>query len=233
MRILKNTCLSVSSRCPPLRDGLLRLLKPPEHFFPDQARWEREYASGGWDWLKSDDERVHNHVIAAYCARFGPDAAILDVGCGEGVLHDMLARAGYRRYVGIDISPTAIERMASRSDSRTRFLVANAETLALQDQFDIVVLNEVLYYFRDPMAVLTRLRTMISTGACIIISMADVGFRATLRHQKIWQDIETVMPVLDGISLRYARGLCRTIRIFSVSGSTAAVLQDRPQASPT
>jgi 2-polyprenyl-3-methyl-5-hydroxy-6-metoxy-1,4-benzoquinol methylase len=223
VRILKNACLSVSSQCPPLRNGLLRLLKPPEQFFPDQARWDREYASGGWEWLKSEDERLHNHIIAAYCARFGRDAAILDVGCGEGVLHDMLARSGYRRYVGIDISPTAIERMASRRDSRTRFLVANAETLALPDQFDIVVINEVLYYFRDPLAVLTRLGAMISAGACIIISMADVGFRATLRHQKLWQDIETVMPMLDGISLRYAKGLNRTIRIFGLSGATAAI----------
>jgi 2-polyprenyl-3-methyl-5-hydroxy-6-metoxy-1,4-benzoquinol methylase len=224
VRILKNACLSVSSQCPPLRDGLLRFLKPPEHFFPDQARWEREYASGGWERLKSEDERLHNLIIAAYCARFGQDAAILDVGCGEGVLHDMVARTGYRRYVGVDISVTAIERMAPRGDSRTRFLVANAETLALQDQFDIVVLNEVLYYFRDPLAVLTRLGAMISAGGCMIISMADVGFRAALRHQKIWQDIEAVMPMLDGISLRYAKGLHRTIRIFGVSGEPAAML---------
>lgn len=221
MRLLKNACLSVSSRCPPLRDALLRLLQPPEYFFPDQARWDREYASGGWEWLKGHDERVHNHIIAAYCARFGPDAAILDVGCGEGVLHDMLARAGYRQYVGIDLSPTAIERMASRHDSRTRFLVADAETLALQDRFDIVVLNEVLYYFRDPIAVLTRLRAMVSGGACII-SMADVGFRATLRNQKIWHDTAADMPILDGMSLSYTKGLRRTIRIFGVPGSTAA-----------
>jgi SAM-dependent methyltransferase len=222
VRILKNACVSVSSRCPPLRDGLLRLLKPQEHFFADQAQWEREYASGRWEWLKSDDERVHNHVIAAYCARFGPDAAILDVGCGEGVLHDMLTRTGYRQYVGVDISPTAIERIASRANNRTRFLVANAETLALPDRFDIVILNEVLYYFRDPMAVLTRLRAMASGGACII-SMADVGFRATLRNQKIWQDSEAAMPVLDGMSLRYAGGLRRAIRIFGVHPSTAAI----------
>lgn len=217
MQILKNACLSVSSRCPPLRDGLLRLLKPPEHFLADKAQWDREYASGGWEWLKSDDERVHNYIIAAYCTRFGPDAAILDVGCGEGVLHGLLARAGYRQYVGIDVSQTAIERMASRADSRTRFLVANAETLALQDQFDLVVINEVLYYFRDPMATLARLRAMVPAGA-FIISMADVGFRATLRIQRMWQDIETAMPMLDGISMCYAKGLRRTVRIFGVPG---------------
>lgn len=222
MRILKNACLSVSSRCPPLRNGLLRLLTPPEHFFPDQGQWDREYASGDWEWLKGDDERVHNYTIAAYCTWFGPDAAILDIGCGEGVLHDLLARDGYRQYVGVDLSRTAIERMASRADSRTRFLVANAETLALQDRFDIVVINEVLYYFRNPMAALGRLRTMVPDGV-FIISMADVGFRATLRIQKIWQDLETAMPMLDGVSMRYAKGLRRTIRIFGMPGSTRAM----------
>jgi SAM-dependent methyltransferase len=222
VRQLKNAFLNASSRCPPLRDGLLRLLRPPERFFPDQAQWDREYATGEWEWLKSDDERVHNYIIAAYCTRFGPDAAILDVGCGEGVLHALLARAGYRQYVGVDISPTAIERMASRTDNRTRFMVADAETLALQDQFDLVVLNEALYLFRDPMAVLTRLRAMVPAGA-FIISMADFGFRATLRIQKTWQDIETTMPMLDGMSLRYAKGLHRRIRIFGVSGTTTVM----------
>jgi 2-polyprenyl-3-methyl-5-hydroxy-6-metoxy-1,4-benzoquinol methylase len=203
-----------------LRDALLRLLPAPEHFFPDQARWEHEYAGGGWEWLKSDDERLHHHIIAAYCDRFGPDAAILDVGCGEGVLHAMLERSGYRRYVGIDISETAIDRMASRSDSRTCFLAANAEALALPERFDVVVVNEVLYYFRDPMAVLARLGTMVSAGACIIVSMAETGFRATLRNQKIWRDLETSLRLLDGISLHYAKGLSRTVRIFGAPHPT-------------
>lgn len=221
MQTLKNVCLDLGSRCPPLRNGLLRLLKPPEHLLADQGQWDREYSTGGWEWLKGDDERVHNYIIAAYCTRFGPDAAILDVGCGEGVLHDLLARDGYRQYVGVDLSRTAIERMASRADSRTQFLVANGETLALQDRFDIVVINEVMYYFRDPMAALNRLRAMVPAGV-FIISMADVGFRATLRIQKIWQDIERAMPMLDGMSVTYAKGLRRKIRIFGVPGSTWA-----------
>lgn len=222
MQTLKNACLSASSRCPPLRNGLLRFLRPPPHFFPDEAQWDSEYATGRWEWLKCDDERVHNYIIAAYCTRFGPDAAILDVGCGEGVLHNLLTRDGYRQYVGIDLSSTAIDRMASRRDNRTHFLVANAETLALEARFDIVVLNEVLYYFRDPIAALSRLRAMAPAGV-FIISMADLGFRATLRIQRIWQDIGASMPMLDGTSLRYAKGLHRTIRIFGVPGTTWAM----------
>jgi len=201
-----------------LRDGLLRLLSPPKHFFADHAQWDREYATGEWEWLNNDDERVHNYIIAAYCTRFGPDVAILDVGCGQGVLHDLLTRTGYRRYVGVDLSPTAIQRIAPRADSRTHFLVGNAETLALQAEFDIVVINEVMYYFRDPMAALDRLRAMVPAGV-FIISMADVGFRATLRIQRIWQEINAAMPILDGMSLQYASGLRRTIRIFGVPGS--------------
>ena len=231
MSLLKNACLSVSSGCPPIRDGLLRILRSSADLYSDQARWEREYASGGWEWLKGDDERVHNYIIAAYHTRFGPDAAILDVGCGEGVLQNLLARTGYRHYVGIDLSPTAIERVAARADSRTQFVVGNAETLALEGEFDIVVINEVMYYFRDPIAVLSRLRAMVPAGV-FIISMADVGFRATLRIQKIWQDIDAAMPMLDGMSLRYARGLHRTIRIFGVPGSTWANLCDRTRLFP-
>ena len=69
------------------------------------------------------------------------------------------------------------------------------------------------------MAALAHLGTMVSAGAGIIVSMAETGFRATLRNQKIWRDLEKSLPLLDGITLHYAKGLARTIRIFGVPGA--------------
>jgi 2-polyprenyl-3-methyl-5-hydroxy-6-metoxy-1,4-benzoquinol methylase len=212
--LVKSGLLATAARCGPVRNALLRMLPLQQAWLTKPDLWDRQYAAGGWAWLNSDSERVHNHIIAACCGRRGAEAAILDVGCGEGVLHGILRGLGYGRYVGIDVAPTAIDRVASRTDARTRFQVADARSFETAERFDIVVLNEVLYCFPDPPAVARHLSRLLATTGCLIVSMAESGLRESLRNQKIWNDIGCgPQPIDDDILLRTA-GVSRQIRIL-------------------
>lgn len=214
MQIAKRAILTLSAHCAPLRDGLLRAMPPRDRMGQYSDRWEREYAANGWAWLNNNSERLHNHLIAAYCSRLGPDASVLDVGCGEGVLQAILERFGYARYLGIDVAATAVARMASRADGRTRFQVADATTFTTDERFDAVVLNEVLYYFADPAAVLARLARLAHVRGYLVVSMAQVGMRDALLNQRIWRDADRLLHPVDRVSLRYAGGGSRTIAMF-------------------
>jgi SAM-dependent methyltransferase len=212
--LVKSALLAAAARSDPVRSVLRRMLPPEEGRLPEPDQWDREYAAGGWAWLNSDSERVHNHIIAACCGRRGAEAAILDVGCGEGVLHAILRRFGYGRYVGIDIAPTAIDHVASRSDARTRFQVADARSFETAERFDIVVLNEVLYYFPDPPVVVRHLSRLLVEEGCLIVSMAESGVREAIRNQQIWNDLgRGPQPIDDDILLRTA-GISRQIRML-------------------
>jgi SAM-dependent methyltransferase len=222
----KYALLAASTRWPLLLNVLVRLLPPGDALAGD---WDTEYASGGWDWLADLGQVPHNFVIAGYCSRLRPQAAILDVGCGEGTLHAILRQLGYRLYVGIDISAAAVERVAARTDERTRFLVVDGERFETNDRFDIIVLNEVLYYSRQPLRVIAHLSTLLAPDGLFIISMCQAGFRDALRKQLIWRDIGAGYQVLKQISLDDGGGLPRIIKVIHPrEPAVSAVHGNRP-----
>jgi SAM-dependent methyltransferase len=194
---------------------ILSRLLPNKHIAADLHRpWEEEYAQGGWDWLQRHSETPHNHVIAALAGNMKPRGAILDVGCGKGVLHSILQRQGYERYVGIDLSPTAVAAASADAAANAEFMVCDALDFHTDIHFDAIILNEVLYYFPDPASDLQNLSRALKTGGIFIISMARAGVRDALAKQLIWRSLRHNFEVLEQISLHYTTGLPRTVAVL-------------------
>src|SRR5687767_13442204 len=51
-----------------------------------KAAWEEQYRAGRWSFMRGLDESARYAVIAAFVRRLAPGGAVLDVGCGEGLL---------------------------------------------------------------------------------------------------------------------------------------------------
>lgn len=175
------------------------------------ADWDKSYREGGWSWLGSPEERPHHYVIASIAAAYGA-TTILDVGCGEGHTHAALRGIGYRRYLGIDLSPSAIETASGAADERTRFLAADAETFKTDERFDVIIFNEMIYCFERPSDVLAHYEPMLNEGGFCIISMGLSSFRQVLLTERIWRDLGQGREVLASHSLFRPNGPLRTIK---------------------
>src|ERR1700761_4332374 len=90
--------LQAASAKPELRRVMQRLLPPRRPLDYDAAKWDAEYSGGGWAHLRSLVELARYQVIAGWCARLAPAGAVLDLGCGEGILVTPLRQAGYGTY---------------------------------------------------------------------------------------------------------------------------------------
>ncbi|HEV8240897.1 MAG TPA: class I SAM-dependent methyltransferase [Thermoanaerobaculia bacterium] len=151
--------------------------------------WEEGYRSGRWAFMRELDEAARYAVIAAFAQRLAPGGAVLDLGCGEGLLVDALRPLGYRKYFGIDLSEAAIAQAASRADASTTFLAADAEGEPPAGPWNVVVFNESVYYFRDPLATLRRYESVLAPGGAFVVSTfrsrrAEAVVRALLRRYR-------------------------------------------------
>jgi 2-polyprenyl-3-methyl-5-hydroxy-6-metoxy-1,4-benzoquinol methylase len=164
--------------------------------------WESEYREGRWSYLASADETPRYTRLVELLTRLVPGGAVLDVGCGEGLLRDRLRPHGYRRFVGVDLSEEAVRAARAQADDRDQFVVAPGETFTPDERFDAVVFNECLYYFDDPVAVVERYRPFVTENGVVLVSM----FRAR-RSSAIQRLLRAALPVLDETKVSTERGV--------------------------
>lgn len=133
-----------------------------------RAQWDEQYGSDRWRYLSSPAEQARYAALADRILAASA-SAVLDVGCGSGVLRDCLGARFSGRYVGMDWSRTAL---AARSRWPGEMLVcADAARLPLRGRFDTVVLSEVLYYLDDPVGTVHRLRRLVVAGGELLVSL--------------------------------------------------------------
>lgn len=154
-----------------------------------KAHLDEQYAGGTWEYLRGIGELSRFSVVAGYCHFLKPGGSIAEVGAGDGILHDRLDHTKVGSYLGIDISEEAIARMAPRQDERNSFVAADATRFEPPATYDLIVFNEVLEYFDDPLAVVRHWSRFLAKDGAIIVSMFS-GL-TTARSDKIWRALET------------------------------------------
>jgi SAM-dependent methyltransferase len=99
-------------------------------------------------------------------------------------------------YVGVDLSPTAIETAQRRQLPRSRFVVGDVAGLDL-GRFDVVVLNEMLYYVDEAESFLGRLGRLLEPSGLLLVSM--------WRHpgdRSLWRTVDDAFPLVDRVEAR-------------------------------
>jgi 2-polyprenyl-3-methyl-5-hydroxy-6-metoxy-1,4-benzoquinol methylase len=143
----------------------------PPHPARSADEWNQEYASGRWDYLEGTSELARHSVLVGYLDHLGVTQRVLDVGCGMGVLFPKLRLSGCTRYVGVDLSSQAIGSAVARyPDPRATFVAADGQEYLPDGQFDAVIFNEVLYFFREPELTVARYANCLQESGLILVS---------------------------------------------------------------
>ncbi len=105
----------------------------------------------------------------------GPQASVLDFGCGLGQLLRSLHDRGYRHLVGADLEPQALEQIrhlgieAQDATDFDAFLAANPK------RFDFIVLSHVLEHVPKArvVAMLAGLRSLLRPGGQLMLMVPN------------------------------------------------------------
>jgi 2-polyprenyl-6-hydroxyphenyl methylase/3-demethylubiquinone-9 3-methyltransferase len=170
--------------------GLRRVHRPVRR--NDPAQYD-ELADQWWEpagqfamlhWLA--DSRAEHIPPAA-----GPDAVLVDLACGGGLMAPHAARLGYR-HVGVDLNLAGL-RAAAQHD----VLPVQASVLAVpltDGCADVVVAGEILEHVDDDVAVLAECARLLRPGGTLVIDAIAATRLAALIAVGIFERIPNGAP---------------------------------------
>jgi methionine biosynthesis protein MetW len=129
----------------------------------------------------SDYEKYHGSEAVSPCPLriklisdwIQPNSTILDVGCGEGLIAEELAKTKMVQVYGIDVSVKAISKFISKG-FHGEVQDLNSDGLDLGSKYDYVLLVEVLEHLRCPQKVLIQACEHAEKG--VIITLPNSGY---------------------------------------------------------
>lgn len=94
---------------------------------------------------------------------------VLDVGCGTGLMADVIAKAGAKKVIGIDFSPDAIA--AAKKEHSHPNLDYRVENIKKhRGNYDIVISLGTLEHMDKPLEILKLIKKHVNPGGAIVIT---------------------------------------------------------------
>jgi 2-polyprenyl-6-hydroxyphenyl methylase/3-demethylubiquinone-9 3-methyltransferase len=154
--------------------------------------------------------------------------AVLDVGCGGGILAEAMAKRG-GRVTGIDLAdkPLQIARHhASGQALGLHYASSNAEDWAASHpaQYDIVTCMEMLEHVPHPPAVVAACAAMVKPGGWVFFSTIN---RNPLSYLTAIVGVERVLRILPRGTHQYARFIKPQELLAMATGAGLALIDKR------
>lgn len=132
--------------------------------------WEQEHASGKLDFLDRPHEQLRHAVIACMIAEHA-NGEVIDLGCGRGHQLAWLRPADVARYIGVDVSATALAGLPE-SPIAVETVVSTIESYHPPERdIGAIICAEALYFLEDPVGPLVRIARETRSTKAIIASM--------------------------------------------------------------
>lgn len=160
-----------------------------------------------------------------------PGMAVLDVGCGTGVLsRQAVAAVGPTgRVVGVDLSASMLS-VARQHGPGVEFVEANAGELPFpDDSFDVVCSAFMLMFVESPSTVLKEMARVAKPGGAIVVSVW-LGLERNPIYRDLVAVIETVLGAraADTVALPFRLGASSELAgAFGKAGLEDVQIQDR------
>jgi SAM-dependent methyltransferase len=127
--------------------------------------------SSRYETVPRDDRFDRAHLLQKFV---GSNCRVLELGCSTGYISRLLKQSGCR-VVGVESDRSAAHSAASICDKVILAdLNGSAWTEQLEEQFDVVLMGDVLEHLVQPDAVLRTVRQLLLPGGVVIISLPNI-----------------------------------------------------------
>jgi SAM-dependent methyltransferase len=119
------------------------------------------------DFARNWDDKLFRERICSY---IHPDAVVLDVGAGAGIVAEMNFRGQVARMCGVDLDPR-VETNPMLDEGR----IANAGLIPYADNFfDVVFADNVMEHLADPRQVFSEIQRVLKPNGVLLFKTPNV-----------------------------------------------------------
>ncbi len=147
----------------------------------------RPFSESVWPGVRNDLFVAHESIYRFFAA-YARDADILDAGCGTGYGTAILAEAGAKSVIGVDLDRRNVAFAQKHyAAANLAYGVADIENLHFADRsFDLVVASNSVEHLENPQRFLQRLRGILRQGGIALIAVPPIWGRADVKvHERI------------------------------------------------
>lgn len=147
--------------------------------------WERRYREGRTSGAGSEgDEGAYK---AAYLSKFLAERevkTVVDWGCGDGQVLELVEFPPQTQYIGVDISPTIVERMRAKGfGPRCLFHTVDSFATGTRTQMELALSFDVLFHFPEDVDYFSYLLKLFgSAEKYVMIYSTNYAGGRTSRH---------------------------------------------------
>jgi 2-polyprenyl-3-methyl-5-hydroxy-6-metoxy-1,4-benzoquinol methylase len=176
--------------------GGLRNIKN-KYFRNEKNTWDAQYKNDYSDKMDCADQQPRNRAIAGIALEnYKHGMKILDIGCGTGTLYNYFSGLDIN-YTGIDLSYFAVEKAKENfTETNAKFFPEDFEEFDTKEKFDVIIFNEVLYYFpfeKILPAIKKAISLVSSPQSVLIISMSP-----HIKSANVWKILKPfISPSAD------------------------------------
>jgi SAM-dependent methyltransferase len=163
----------------PADEALRFLFRLDSRLYALQGQKAVEYGDG----LHTKHRHIGYHEF--FVSRIHRGERVLDVGCGVGaVAYDVAEKAG-AHVVAIDLNPKAVAEARDRySHPRVEYRVGNVLDDALDGNFDVVILSNILEHLQERRGFLRRLKEVAKPSRVLIrVPLFERDWRVPLKRE--------------------------------------------------
>ncbi|MFZ4766131.1 MAG: glycosyltransferase [Roseimicrobium sp.] len=142
-------------------------------------------------------------LAAVYRTMIPADASVLEVGCGDGGLLDLLPN---QDITGVDVAPESIE-LARKTVPRGAWHVAAGEGMQLERKFDVIILSDLLNVCYDAQDLLRKLHEVSHADTRLLINAQNAFWLPFLKAAEFLR-LKRGQPMNNWLSPRDVADIC-------------------------
>ena len=151
-------------------DAALSVIYPPNYYSFSETTNSNRLVMAVRGWMSRRKGNTYKALLSA------PEAEVIDIGCGDGRMLDVLKAScpsGWR-YYGIDWSADAVARVRRKGYEGRSGDISRMDLSDWEGKFDLALMHQLVEHVRDPRGLLEKVRRILKPGGVLSVETPDI-----------------------------------------------------------